>query len=292
MATSDGGITSFFKEFGETDLYLFLGVSTNSSVKEITTAYRKQALKYHPDKNTDESSSAMFRKLTSVYSILTDLSARAAYDTLVRTRLASEKRRQEYSAKRRKLMEDLERREKEGSLATTSEEVAMTKMDQEIARLRKEGEERLKAETELLREEISRNSLPSEDTCILKLRWKCSKDGKSVYSKESLTEIFSKYGSCTVVVSEKKGRAVVELTTGPWTFDALNEVGLVENQLKTEWLRQPTQSPSFTHTVDSQAPDPLVTTRDYESLTLMKLRQAEDRKNIIEKLEQEENINT
>ena len=292
MATFDGSLTNFFKEFGQTDLYLFLGVSINSSVKEITTAYRKQALKYHPDKNTDESSSAMFRKLTSVYSILTDLSARAAYDSLVRTRLASEKRRLEYSAKRRKLMEDLERREKEGSLTTASEEVAMKKMEEEIARLRKEGEARLRAETELLRQEMNRNDLGSEDTCILKLRWKCSKDGRSTYSKESLTQIFSKYGTCTVVISDKKGRAVVELTKGPWTFDALNETGLAENQLKTDWIRKPAHCMAFTYTVDSPQVDPLLTARDYESLTLMKLRQAEDRKKIIEKLEQEENNHT
>ena len=290
MATCDGSITSFLKEFGETDLYQFLGVSINSSVKEITTAYRKQALKYHPDKNTDQSSSAMFRKLTSVYSILTDLSARTAYDTLVRARLASEKRRFECSAKRRKLMEDLERRERDGSVTIASEEVAMKKMEKEIARLRKEGESRLKAETELLREEANRKGLGGEDTCILKLRWKCSKDGESTYNKEILTQIFSKYGTCTIVISEKKGRAVVELTAGPWTLDALNEVGLAENELKTEWLRKPAHSTLFNHT--EYLADPLVTARDYESLTLMKLRQAEDRKRIVDKLEREENSNT
>ncbi|KAI6654511.1 hypothetical protein LOD99_907 [Oopsacas minuta] len=227
---SSSSINNFIKEFGETDLYTFLGVSIDSNVKEITSAYRKTALKYHPDKNPDEASAAMFRKLTSVYSLLTDNSARSAYDNLVRTRLASEKRRLEFSVKRRKLMQDLERREKQG------EDLATKKMNHEIARLRKEGEARLLAETEILRQE---SKPEDETTCILRVKWELSKDVHCSYTKKTLTQMFAKYAeSTTVVVSAGKGRALVELKSGPWTFQAINEVGINENPLTVEWLRK------------------------------------------------------
>lgn len=278
MATGGATISNFIKEFGETDLYKFLGVSTDSNVKEITSAYRKTALKYHPDKNSDEASSAMFRKLTSVYSLLTDVTARAAYDNLLMVRLAADKRKLEFTAKRRKLVEDLERREREGAVANVGEVVAMRKMDEEIARLRKEGEARLKAETEILRTEMNRKD---EGTCILRLRWKNREDNACVYNKDNLTQMFSKYGDCTVVISEKKGRAVVELNSGPWTYQAINEIGLAENELKTEWLRKPV---IYNNTTLSDT----LSARDYESLTLMKMRQAEERKRIVEKIQKEE----
>ena len=62
------------------NLYTRLGVSSKANEKEIKSAYRKMALKYHPDKNKDESSTEIFKKLTEAYSTLSDSSSRRDYD--------------------------------------------------------------------------------------------------------------------------------------------------------------------------------------------------------------------
>ena len=288
MASRRDGVKEFYKEFGDTDLYEFLGVNHESSEREITSAYRRKALKYHPDKNSDENSTVMFRKLTNIYAILTDCSARRAYDNFIKTRLAVEKRRLELSSKRRKLMEDLERKERERpTSATVGEEAATRKMEKEITRLRKEGEERLRAETERLREEMAAGSGMAEGSCILKVKWKCSNegDGRVNYNAEILKEIFSKYGDCTVVLSKNKGRAVVEFDSVDCSHLISKEEGNPDNPMKCQWIKEPKRMSSVD--IIPSVPSETVTVRDYESLTLMKLRQVEERKRLREKLEQE-----
>ncbi|XP_040057346.2 dnaJ homolog subfamily B member 2 isoform X1 [Gasterosteus aculeatus] len=64
------------------DYYNVLGVSKTASQDDIKKAYRKLALKWHPDKNPDnkEEAERKFKELAEAYEVLSDTSERAAYD--------------------------------------------------------------------------------------------------------------------------------------------------------------------------------------------------------------------
>src|SRR5271168_3419553 len=63
------------------DYYELLGVARKAGAKEIRTAFRKLARKYHPDLNPgDKSSEEKFKQLQEAYDVLSDSKKRAIYD--------------------------------------------------------------------------------------------------------------------------------------------------------------------------------------------------------------------
>lgn len=62
------------------DYYSLLGVSRNAGQDEIKKAFRKQALKYHPDRNQEPGAEAQFKAINEAYGVLSDESRRARYD--------------------------------------------------------------------------------------------------------------------------------------------------------------------------------------------------------------------
>lgn len=65
------------------DYYDILGISKDASAAEIKKAYRKRAIKYHPDKNPDDKEAEeMFKKSAEAYEVLSNPDKKARYDQM------------------------------------------------------------------------------------------------------------------------------------------------------------------------------------------------------------------
>jgi len=62
------------------DYYKVLGIDKKSTQEQIKKAYRKMALKYHPDKNKDPGADTNFKEASEAYSTLSDPEKRVMYD--------------------------------------------------------------------------------------------------------------------------------------------------------------------------------------------------------------------
>lgn len=62
------------------DYYSILGIQKGASEDEIKKAYRKQALKYHPDKNKSPSAEEKFKEIAEAYDVLSDPKKKDVYD--------------------------------------------------------------------------------------------------------------------------------------------------------------------------------------------------------------------
>ena len=65
------------------DYYKLLGINRNASDEEIKQAYRKLAMKYHPDRNPgDKAAEDKFKDINEANEVLSDPKKRARYDQL------------------------------------------------------------------------------------------------------------------------------------------------------------------------------------------------------------------
>jgi molecular chaperone DnaJ len=88
------------------DLYELLGVARNATSDEIRSAFRKVALKYHPDRNPgDKEAEKKFKQISEAYDILSDDQKRQLYDRHGHEGLKGQARRDYQSADFRDIFE-------------------------------------------------------------------------------------------------------------------------------------------------------------------------------------------
>ena len=62
------------------DYYKILGLSRSATEEDVKKAYRKMALKFHPDKNKSPGAEEKFKEIAEAYDVLSDKKKREIYD--------------------------------------------------------------------------------------------------------------------------------------------------------------------------------------------------------------------
>ncbi|KAL4941055.1 hypothetical protein BDV06DRAFT_229896 [Aspergillus oleicola] len=151
---------------GTHDFYSLLDIPPAASATEIRRAYRRTALKYHPDKITNPTQSDIdkFHLLQIANDVLSDPAVRQLYDN---AREARERKKREHDmldAAKRKMKEDLEARERAGARAGEQRGVKRAwgatvddteeKLAREIERIAEDGRRRRREAEEKLKKEV------------------------------------------------------------------------------------------------------------------------------------------
>ncbi|XP_051120505.1 uncharacterized protein LOC127244157 [Andrographis paniculata] len=214
----------------ECDHYDVLGLPSGEegaklSEQEINKAYRSKARELHPDKRPDDPNAhADFLKLKTSYEVLKDEKARKLFDDLLRVKREKLLRQGQQDSKRRKMMSDLEERERSAFTqvdptlkAKEEEERISRKLKDEIARIRAMHAKKMPTATAQSKEERPEREKDNKNSGgnaldkqkILKVSWE--KTGGD-YTAQELREIFEKFGTVEDVViksTKKKGSALV-----------------------------------------------------------------------------------
>lgn len=116
----------------------------------------------------------------------------------------------------------------------------------------------------------------------IKIKWNAKyTDEEKVYTEELLRKFLQKYGDIVALVfsTKKRGSALVEFRdrdSAEMAFDY--EKGLMSNPLNLEWVGPPLQRSKNTTSSSN------ISNQDFESIVLRQMRQAEERKRIIEQM--------
>ncbi|CAN7101330.1 unnamed protein product, partial [Brassica rapa subsp. narinosa] len=220
------------------DHYIVLGLPSgeeaqNLSEKEISKAYRLKALDLHPDKRRDDPDAhEKFQRLKTSYEVLKDEKARKLFDDLLRIQRERQHKKSQVDSKRRKMMSDLEERERNGfapshaaSRPYDEEERIARKLKEEVDRIRAQhAKKRGGFETPpesgggddgKRREDRSGGgaSAQLDKERVLKVSWETIGEG---YSAGRLREVFSEFGEVEDVVirsTKKKCSALIVMAT-------------------------------------------------------------------------------
>ena len=143
----------------ETDFYDLLGVTFETCQKDIDRAWRRTALKYHPDKvGNDPVAKEKFHLAQIGYDLLSDPASKALYDNARSARLQRKRQNDLFEGRRRQMKDDLEARERGVKRPREEDEGDEEKLEREIRRLAKDGKRRRKEREDALRKDIQKES--------------------------------------------------------------------------------------------------------------------------------------
>ncbi|CAF9904164.1 MAG: hypothetical protein HETSPECPRED_003391 [Heterodermia speciosa] len=206
----------------DTDFYELLGITFENSQKDLDRAWRKTALKYHPDKvkPNDTEAKEKFHLAQIGYDLLSDPATKALYDNTRTARLQKKRQNELFEGKRRQMKDDLEARERGVKRARTEEEENEEKLERELRRLAEDGKRRRKERENALKNDVrqeaeeveskvqkssisdganQKNGDPKEQGGVseldrtVKVRWPRDGPGESI-GQDQILKLFSTFG--------------------------------------------------------------------------------------------------
>lgn len=146
----------------DTDFYELLGITFETSQRDIDRAWRKTALKYHPDKvGTDSTAKEKFHLAQIGYDLLSDPVTKVLYDNTRTARLQRKRQNELFEGRRRQMKDDLEARERGVKRGRDEEEGDEERLQREIQRLAEDGRRRRKEKEDALKKDLLRETGPS-----------------------------------------------------------------------------------------------------------------------------------
>lgn len=176
MDSKAADLLQFAQEYASknVDLYDLLGVDALTPKEDIHRAWRKRSLKYHPDKAGDNFDANKWELFERARDILSEPTARAAYDNAIKATLLRKQEREAMDNKRKALVDDLEARENAWKVQKEEKEQKdKYVLEKERARLFEENRMR---EDEVKRQAAAAQEL--EDLAEAKRRLKEKKEKK------------------------------------------------------------------------------------------------------------------
>lgn len=259
------------------DLYALLEIEETSSTAEITKAFRKKALKCHPDKFPNENDKRdLFLLIKRALELLTDAQARQAYDACRKQKQLQQERLSKMDDKRKKFKEDLERNEQRASKPTTTifNKSSTDKLRAEIERLRREGNSLVDEELEKLHiivEQDNQKISSNHVNIIIKYI-----PNTNPYTDDELRQVFNKYGVITTIVNVNPKRALIEFSQDHISQVIESEKGLDGRPFFSVKIQKQTKTaaPSSTATTTSKKQTAFVdlTQPDFEDFEAMMLK--------------------
>ncbi|KAF4585673.1 DNAJ domain protein Cwf23 [Ophiocordyceps camponoti-floridani] len=177
MSDDNANLLRLASEYAEQeiDLYDLLGIDALTTKQDIHRAWRTASLKYHPDKAGDRFDASKWELLERARDVLSDPSARAAYDNASKAKLLRRQERQAMDQQRRRFADDLEAREQASMQQRRDREQARREAVQR-ERERLAEAERVRVEDQRRRNEAVQDA---EDLAEAKRRLQAKKDEKA-----------------------------------------------------------------------------------------------------------------
>ncbi|CAG2102169.1 unnamed protein product [Medioppia subpectinata] len=288
------------------DLYELLSITYEATEQEIRSSYRRLARECHPDKCPDnpEAAKKLWDQLQEALKVLTDETAKSAYDRLLKARKANALRHKQLDQKRQKLKDKLDAREKSAKEDVLSEAEAVDQLKREIERLRKEGSKQVETENEILKQQIEEELKQKIESDLKKSqllpKLKIIRKSKEFeLSSDNLSDYLSKFGEINgLVLTKNKKKALIEFNDYKQTLNVFDNRHQFEHLFTIEWIGdKPDINEKTAETVDISNTNHLNDinmkpnedfSNDYESIVLRNMRAAEERKRLIKQMQEQD----
>ena len=202
-----------------TDFYELLGITSDTPTQAIDSAYRKAAIKYHPDKVGDDPIAKEKLHLLGIgRQLLSEPTTKAIYDNVRAAQLQRQRQNELFEGRRRQMKDDLEARERGVKRPRDEDEGEVEKLEREFRRLAQEGRMKRMEREEALRKELRKHedeahsilqppntndsngdglgngkSGVAETDRTVKVRWSADGQGSSV-TADRVRRMFTKFG--------------------------------------------------------------------------------------------------